>query len=73
MAVEGIITLGIGSSPGGLFSFFTLGLTPSVIPDVEIAGTLTGTGSFTGTLAGVASITGTLTGTGAVSGTLELS
>ena len=27
MAVEGIITLGIGSSPGGLFPFFTLGLT----------------------------------------------
>lgn len=27
MAVEGIITLGIGSAPGGLFSFLTLGLT----------------------------------------------
>lgn len=27
MAVEGIITLGIGSAPGGLFSFLTFGLT----------------------------------------------
>lgn len=36
MAAEGIITLGIGSSPGGLFSFLTLGLTEN-----DVAGPVT--------------------------------
>jgi len=63
MAVEGIITQGIGSAPGGLFSFITLGLTPNEAAD-STPTVFSGQGSV-GALSGEGS-KGTLSGTGGI-------
>lgn len=63
MAVEGIITLGIGSSPGSLLSFMTLGLVPTAFASVtrtpvSITGSAVTTLSQTGRVDTTVTITG---------------
>lgn len=65
MAVEGIITLGIGSDPGGLYSFYTLGLTAS--PQAAVTPSVTsGEGMYSPTLSGEGMNSTTISGEGIV-------